>query len=461
MRSFLIRCLGFSLVFIFSANCSNSQGLSNSPYSRYGIGMPESSSGYAQNYSMGGLTAAMQNDTLTPFNINVNNPASYPYNRMTTFEAGIASNTSFLGSSGQSGQTINGTSLQYIAFAFPVQKWWGSGLSLQPMSSIGYNVSQTAALDSVTAGAINYFYTGSGGVDKLAWSNGFKLGGLSLGINTSYLFGYINEQKQIQFPGATSAGMNTGYFNAESTSNTIVSDLYFDYGAQYSFTIDSTRRHHGAKQALRDNWKFIFGATYSAISDINVKTNTLTTNYVLNTYNLPAVQDTIVNTTGAKSKIVLPGMYSLGLTIKHGEKLTIGIEYGVQKWSEYQFLGENQNLPDTKTFKIGGQYTPSRRSDILSHNQPYSKKISYRAGFRYGTMPFLPTPSGSQVNEAVLTLGCGMPVGFLYPRRNFNMLNIGVEIGQMGSPSLLQERFFNVVLGISLNDLWFIKPKFD
>src|SRR4051812_47016481 len=65
-----------------------------SPFSRYGIG--EIKEGYAQNFSMAGLGAALQTDLQAPFNINLANPASFPYIRLTTFESAITSNTSGL-----------------------------------------------------------------------------------------------------------------------------------------------------------------------------------------------------------------------------------------------------------------------------------------------------------------------------------------------------------------------------
>jgi hypothetical protein len=426
--------LSFSLVAYAQLNTS-------SPYSRYGVGLMDES-GFAQNYSMGGLTAAMQTDTITPFNINTGNPASLPYVRLTTFEAGFASNTSSMLSQGQS-QVINTASLGYIALAFPVKRWWGSAISLQPMSSVGYNVTNSKAIDSI--GTVNYTYNGSGGIDKLCWSNGFRLGGLSVGVNSSYLFGRIDDMREAIMPNTI------GYYNTSTTNTTLISSFYLDYGIQYGFTIQSFRH-----KPLRDNIRIVLGATYSNMENINVKTNTLTETSTLNGSNVAQPVDTIVNNTGQKNVIRMPGRYGFGLTVRKGDQLTIGVEYAVEKWSTFQMLGDSGGLKNSSKMIIGAEYVPSHRTDV---NLPYFKKIYYRAGLRYSNMPI--DINNTQIKETAFTFGVGLPVGMSRHMFLYNVLNASFEVGQRGYPSLLQERFFNVVLSITLNDRWFIKSKFD
>ncbi len=447
------RILGFVCLSFF-CTAVYSQALTNSPYSRYGIGMPENTSGFAETYSMGGLGAAIQNDTISPFAINPNNPASFAYNRMTVFEAGLASNTTQLSAAGQGSQVNNATSLGYIAFAFPVYKWWGLGLSLTPMSAVGYNVNTQKVVDSI--GTVSSTYNGSGGFDKLCLSNGFKLGGFSFGVNTSYLFGHINSTKEVDLP------TGYGYFNTESTTSTVVSALYLDYGVQYSFTIDSTLRHHGVRQALHDNWKFVFGVNYANMQDVTIRATTLTTNDVYNGYNILTAEDTIENVNAQKSVMRMPGTWGAGLTVKHGEKLTIGFEYSVTNWSEFNWPGQGEQLLNTQTYKAGFQYTPSTRVELMQHSQPYFKKVFYRAGLRFSTLPvYGPLAGGPQLSEAVLTFGVGLPIGFISPKYNFNILNLGFEIGTRGTQSILQENYFNFVLGLTLNDKWFQRSKYN
>lgn len=419
----------------------SAQSVTSSPYSRYGIG-DISDKGYSQNFSMGGLGTAMQNDTITPFNINLSNPASFPYIKLTTFETGMTSNTTKLITSTQS-QVTNVASLGYIAFGFPVTKFWGTGFGLQPLSGVGYNVTDTKNIDSI--GTVNYTYSGSGGIDKVFWSNGFKIKNFSFGANASYLFGLIeNNSKVILPPGQ-------GYFNGKIIRRTNVNDFYFDYGVQYGFTIDSL-----GHRDLRDNIRIVWGATFSATSNINTMNNTQSENYFLNGYNYDITRDTIQFEKYQKNAIRLPEKFSTGITIRKGDRFTIGAEYSAQKWSDFMFNGVDGGLKNSSRWVIGLQYIPSRHTET---NVSYFKKVYYRGGFRYANQPVY--INGSQLVETAFSIGFGLPVGWNRHMFQYNVLNIGVEIGRRGSATVLQEQFVNVMLGISLNDRWFIKPKFD
>jgi len=43
------------------------------------------------------------------------------------------------------------------------------------------------------------------------------------------------------------------------------------------------------------------------------------------------------------------------------------------------------------------------------------------------------------------------------------MINIGIELGIRGTTSddLLEEKYFKISLGFTMNDKWFVKPKYD
>lgn len=427
---------------IFGLRTSFSQSVTTSPYSRYGIGQL-SENGYAQNFSMSGLGVAMQNDTITPFNLNTLNPASMPYIRLTTFESGLTSNTSKLITSGGQSQVTNATSFGYIAFGFPVTKWWGTGFGLQPLSSVGYNVTDSKNVDSI--GTVNYVYNGTGGINKVFWSNGFKVKGFSFGANASYLFGLIENTSKIVMPSSN------GYFNAKVIRRTNVSDAYFDYGVQYGFTIDSLRHRD-----LRDNVRIVWGATFAAMTDVNAVNNIQAENYILNGYGYDVPRDTIQNVKYQKSIIRMPTKFSTGITIRKGDKLTVGIEYAMQNWSSFEIWGLSGGLKNSSKIIAGMQYVPSRKTDL---NAGYFKKIHYRAGVRYSNLPI--EIGGTQLTETAFSMGFGFPVGWNRHMFQYNMLNLGFEVGQRGSGTILKEQFFNVIFGISLNDRWFIKPKFD
>src|ERR1700739_77709 len=143
------------------------QSATVSPYSRYGIGDLQSQNG-VQSFSMGNTGIAWHNDTLTPYFINLKNPASYFYNRITTFEAGLLNSDVRFVTEGTSNFNKN-TYFAYFAIAFPIGKHFGGSFGLRPMSSVGYNLNTNGTIDSrgTSLGTTTNQYVGGGGINQL------------------------------------------------------------------------------------------------------------------------------------------------------------------------------------------------------------------------------------------------------------------------------------------------------
>jgi hypothetical protein len=436
-----------------------------SPYSRYGIGELQND-GFAKSSAMGGTSIAMQPDSVAPFFINTLNPASYASLRLTTFEAGFLNNISMLQSTGVS-QTINNTSLGYISFGIPFTKWWGGSFGLMPFSSVGYNTSSTGTLDSINS-SINYLYQGSGGINKLYFGNGFKIKNFSFGVNASYLFGTISYLSKEVFS-------DPNAINIRVNQSTRVSDVYFDYGIQYSFKIDSLRERRSAKRdslgrriARRkrdiEDVKFTFGLIGTLQSDINATTSTLAETYRLSSNNDEIVRDTVQNTINSKGSITIPMSIGAGLSVKKGLRWLISADYLVQDWSHFSSYdqissyGQNVELKNSMKASIGIQYIPAKRTDLQGN---YWKKINYRMGFKYYQTSL--QLQGTEIDEYALTFGVGLPVGRTKLMQQYWMMNVSCELGQLGTTAnnLVKEQYFRVILGLTINDRWFIKSKYD
>ena len=60
------------------------------------------------------------------------------------------------------------------------------------------------------------------------------------------------------------------------------------------------------------------------------------------------------------------------------------------------------------------------------------------------------------INQISLNLGLGLPISGL------SKANFGFEIGMIGdNDNQLKESYFMLRLGLSLNDVWFIKRKYN
>ena len=86
-------------------------------------------------------------------------------------------------------------------------------------------------------------------------------------------------------------------------------------------------------------------------------------------------------------------------------------------------------------------------------------RITYRAGVRYSD--YYLTVKGQEIEDKAITLGLGIP----FKRSGFSNLDLGVELGQMGTTknNLIKETYFRFSIGLSLfgDDFWFVKPKYD
>jgi hypothetical protein len=463
-------------VFAQSSNTS-------SPYSRYGIG-DLSNKGFAQGFAMGGSHIALQNDTTELFFINSGNPASYANFRLTTAELGLNYSGVRL-TNNSTKQTVHNASLAYVSLAFPVKKWWGSSIGLLPYSSVGYAISDNRTLSSV--GNVEYLYEGSGGVNQVYFGNSVKplyglpgafrrsikyaqleqekkygeirkimnrkkcAQGLSLGFNASYLFGNIESTKRSIFQPSVVA------LNTRSTTSTRISDIYLDYGMQYAFIIDTLRGRD-----LKENVKWIFGATFTTEANVRAKVDTLTYSYYYGSSGEEILRDTIKQSTDSKGRITFPLSFGFGLGFKKGDRWFFTTDFALQNWSSYQAFNSVQGLKNSMRISAGVQYIPNSKY-VASKNSlsGYGKRINYRAGVRYFKTAI--ELKNTQLKEYAVSLGVGLPVGRNYLLRNFSMINIGLELGQRGTTSngLIRENFLKASVGFTINDLWFQKARID
>ena len=489
-----------ALLFSISTQAQTS---TSSPYSRYGLGALEPA-GLAASTAMGGCYTAFQNDTLIPLFINPGNPASYSTNRITTFEiGGRASSTNFISDAGSVKK--NNSGFNYISLAVPIRKNMGLAFGLTPFSNVGYNATTTANVDSI--GQMRYNYQGKGGVNKAFlgfairpfekklhkyynsknyktlrdsayivkqhklnksdsifteeiirkpnaasiirhhkfWLN--ALSSISVGTNLNFLYGTIDYYSYAYFPYSYGS-----VFNTKQTTETSVHDIYYQGGAQMAFDITNF-----GKYKLKKNIKIMLGYSVSLPKKIASTASQLAYTFSSQTSGIEQPYDTFYYKPSYKGSIYIPMMQSVGIGFKHGDYLTILLDAGYQQWSKYSFFGDNQKLRDSYSAAIGIQLLPKRTA---IGNLAYLKRINYRIGARYnsGNLVFNNRP----ISLYAVTAGIGLPAGggrF----KLFTMVNISTEYGINGTTSngLIKEKYIRFVLGLTFNDRWFIKTKYD
>jgi hypothetical protein len=413
------------LSFILKAQDKNSSSTS-SPYSRYGIGTISSSS-LGRGSAMGGIGIG----TRYGFQINAENPASYTAIDTMTFlmEFGVSSRNSNYESltKKNGGNDIN---FNYLAFSFPLKKWWAAAFGILPFANKGYNILSNDVATNGSSTSIN----GSGTLSKAFLGNAFKIGNhLSVGINAWYLFGTLSDNYYMYFP---NDGAAYDYMLQDQLS---VHNFGITTGFQYSWTTKNKSSWTlGAVFEPKQN----MSAKYSILEDRALFRNSSTFNAIIDT----------INNQSNENGLKLPVSYGAGFSYSYKNKLVFGADVYHQKWSEAMFLGATSPYMTNSTrYSTGLEITPDETS-IRS----YWSRAQYRVGCFY-EKSYL-TINGVQINGYGVTLGIGLPIS-----RSYSSLNLSAELGRLGTTdnNLIKESYAKFTLHLLLHDRWFNKRKFD
>jgi hypothetical protein len=236
--------------------------------------------------------------------------------------------------------------------------------------------------------------------------------------------------------------------NSRIEQNNSVRGFNYDYGVQY--IIDFTDTKH-----------LTLGYSASTGNNINAAKGYIVSQYTYDSSgNENLAADSVVNSKSPNAKIKLPAINHFGLAFESDGHFLVGADYTMGKWSTLAIDGVTQGLQDSRTFNIGGQFTPD--ANALRN---YFARADYRLGFIYNdTYLNLPNPSGSgstDIKQMAITAGLGLP---LAPNNlSFYKINFAVEYGKQGTlqNGFIKENYVNIHLAFTLNDKWFQRFKFQ
>ncbi|MCF8297927.1 MAG: hypothetical protein K9J13_10315 [Saprospiraceae bacterium] len=424
---------GFLFLFLLTIATTeiSAQTRISSPYSRFGIGNISNNSN-ARNLAMGGITYGLQSNSY----INFSNPASYVgFDSMSfVFEGGIKSDFVKL-ETNKNSQNSSYASLGYLNFGFPVTKWWGSSFGLMPYSNVGYKISTYDYLQDI--GNVNFNYSGEGGINQVYWGNAFELidSTLSIGINASYLFGYLDRIRTAVFIDSTH------YLDTKITDSRLVNDVLLSYGIQY-------------RKKFKKDWFLESGLTFNLASKISATKNSLSERFQYTTSGLEIIHDTVENITGIGGDISIPLSLGAGIVVRKGNNWLFGFDYSWQNWSDYSSFGEVDSLANSMGAAFGAEFTPTN-----TNMSKYWSKVNYRIGARYNKT-YLQIKN-NQLEEYAISFGLGLPV-----LKSKSTLNIGVELGKRGTTGtidnpLILENFTRITFGVAIKERWFHVRKYE
>lgn len=402
------------------------QNDASSPYSRFGLGTMSQNKTNTILQGMGGIYNAVDGLYL----LNNSNPASLAAMDTLTFlfEAGFYLKYNNYKTSSASEKGTN-ASIDYFDLGFSVAKWWKMGAGVTPYTNREY--SSTADFDFTYPYSIDYL--GTGGLNKMYWANGFKIfKGLSLGVKMNYVFGNITDETTLYFPN------DANFHNERRTINIEIGELLFDFGLMY-------------KHNFKKDYQLAIGLTYSP--QLNMKGHRYT--YIRTMFkgygsNTETPRDTILFKTGERVNITYPQGFGGGISLKKGDRWLVGVDFSWDNWAAFRMNSYNDSLQNAWSVAVGGSFTP-RFTSVSS----YLRRMTYRAGFHYDQTFF--KIYGTPINRYGVTFGLGLPV-----QRALSSLNLAFEFGKMGTTknNLIQESYFNISIGISVRDRWFVKRRY-
>ncbi|UUV21405.1 hypothetical protein [Paenimyroides aestuarii] len=399
-----------------------------SPYSYYGFG-DQQFKGANEIKSMGSL--AVYSDSL---HINTLNPASYAKLQTTTFSLGASYKGNNLQNANSKEKTTSG-SFDYLALAFPAGDF-NVAVGIMPYSFVGYNIQNTNINDNGMT--ISRQYVGEGGLNRTFLGLSYKISkNFSIGVNGAYIFG-DTETSLTKFIADNGEGVA---FDRGSRIRNLNNYSGFSITGGFNF-----------EQPLKNKLKLYASATFSPEMQLkNDQTKTLATVRLSTQTGLQEINAT--TTQNSNEEMLLPMNYSFGAGIGNHLKWFVGAEYTANQTSKYNtfYKYENATYNDYMKIGVGGFYTPKYNSFTS-----YLERMTYRAGFNYEN-------TGLVINqEEIKGINANIGIGFPVGRYNSN-INLGFEYGQKGNTNmgLIKENYYGVNIGLSFNDVWFKRRKFD
>ncbi len=395
---------------------SQTNNLTGSPYSLFGLGV-ETNSNVGKNSGMGNVGIAV-NDQL---NINLLNPASFSEigKNNFLFDFGFFTELEILNEDDINELRLS-SSFSNAAIAFPLSEESAMGISLRPFTSVGYSI---IGLQTNIEGSMEQFSSsifGTGGLNdfRLDYGKSFN-NNLNIGIRASYLFGNINENEIVE----------------TETSSILINESF---------------RYSGILIALGAQYKINKEHSLGILVDIESKLRNRKDSSVSRGSNQASLEVVESNNNEKADSFTLPFKLGLGYsyTIKN---LVFALDFTRKFWNRTNQNHQSGTFVDQNLISLGGEIIP----DVNSLK--YWKTINYRAGLFYDSGYI--NIDNDTVENFGLSIGIGLPISA--SRRSF--VNVSFQSGIRGSNKniLVQDNFNTLNINLSFSDIWFQKRKIN
>lgn len=414
----------------------------SSPFSAFGIG---EYNGPATATQQGMAGVGVSNPQY--LYINTLNPALLVFNGggkdfqggLTTFQAGILGEKRTISDATNRDKSIGGN-LNYLAICFPIKKTrWVTAVTSQPYTTLNYKFSYDQQVPDQTD-TLHFLEKGEGGINQVSWANGVAINRhLSVGGKVNYLYSTIENS----FTNTISLGQQVPLFQPD------VHQRYYYRGFQFSGGVSLHLDSLFDKNHKKKNYVLNIGATYDFKTDL--KTDYLQTLIRNDATGSAVTTDTL--TTDGSGKTTIPAMVQLGVSfgrVSTGTSWMLAFDARLTDYTKFGFL-PTQETPTTKGLRLasGFELTPN-----LAGFGSYFKAITYRAGVSMEKYPYL--VNGNALNDF------GTNFGLSFPLRGCS-IDLAGRWGRRGTinDNTITEKYFKLYFGVTFNDRWFVKRRFD
>mgnify|MGYP005755995239 FL=1 len=414
------------------ANAAQAQNISNTPYSRFGLGDYNYNLGNVRNAGMAGVGISAGNS----FHSNAANPALLYYNSITLFDIGVAGQVKTIKNASES-QTDGNANLYNLALVVPISKRWSSSIGLSPDSIVNYESKTSSTVGGNPDVKLEQQYMGEGGLSEAYFAHGLKIAdGLTIGASASYVFGAITrESASTVIDESLEAIGNEKVVYSERVR---YDNFMFSAGANY-------------RKKITEKYYLSAGSVYQLGTDLEAKRRASFERRTLS----DRVLDSNILADSSEGSVNIPSSLRAGLTLDNGKNLTIGADFYTQNWSEFTSFNGKKELGDSYRVAVGAEYTPDANSI-----DNFLERVTYRAGVYYGDSPYV--VKGETITDKGVTAGFTMPLGrsSMY---DYYQLNAALGYGSRGTKDngLIKENYFQFSFGFTVNSRWFIKRRID
>jgi hypothetical protein len=411
----------------------------SSPFSAFGIGEYNSNTTVSQQ-GMGGVGISNPQYLY----INTQNPALLVFNGggkgltggITTFQAGILGEKRTISNANTKEKSVGGN-LNYLSLCFPIRKaQWVMSVTSTPYTTLNYKFSYAEPVPN-QPDTLHFLEKGKGGINQVAWSNGVALHRhVSVGASARYLYSTIENS----FTNTVLLSQQSILFTPD------VHQRYYYHGFGFTGAISL---HFDSLINKKKNYVFNAGAVYDFKTDL--KTDYLQTLIRTDATGRTVTTDTVA--TSGSSKTSIPAIMQAGMSFGRMSgtvQWMLAVDARMTDYNKFGFL-DTQQTNTTKGWKLasGFELTPN-----IGGFGSYIKAITYRTGVSMEKYPYL--VNGNALKDFGTNFGLSLPL------RGCS-IDLSARWGRRGTiiDNTITEKYFKLFFGVTFNDRWFVKRKFD